>query len=96
MLNRVSLNHLSGPARIGALVGLVLPLLLAPFLAYAGFAIAKISANWASSASRYPVGPVVGVIAFTLWLLVVFGVPALCGGLLGAGVHRMRIRKSGA
>ena len=90
------LNDLPRPTRIGALAGLAFAGLLSPFLAYAGLAIANSAATWASSAWRYPAGAVVGVIAFVMWLLVVFGVPALCGGLLGAAVHRMRARKSGA
>ena len=96
MLNRVRLNDLPRPTRIGALTGLVFAALFAPFLAYAGLAIANSAATWASSAWRYPAGPIVGVIAFLLWLMVVFGVAALFGGLLGAGVYRMRVRKSGA
>ena len=96
MLNRVRLKDVPRSTRIGVLAGLAFAALLVPFLAYAGFAIANIAATWAGSAWRYPAGPVVGVIAFVMWLLVVLGVPALCGGLLGAGVHRVRVRKSGA
>ena len=77
-------------------MGLALAAPFGPFLVYAGFAFSNMSATWASSVLRYPVGPVVGTIAYILWLLVVFGVPTLFGGLVGAWVYRMRVRKSGA
>lgn len=91
-MSRLRLKRVSRPVRIGALLGLGLPLIVAPFLAYAGFAVANVSAKWADSVLGNSVGLVVGVGAFMIWSLLVLGVPALCGGLLGGAVHRMRIR----
>jgi len=96
MLNLAKRKDLPRPTRIGGLVGLALTAPFAPFLVYAGFAFCNMSATWATSGLRYSVGPVVGAITYILWLLVVFGAPALFGGLVGAGVYRMRERTSGA
>jgi heme O synthase-like polyprenyltransferase len=91
----LSVRRLSRPTRVRVIVGAVLPLSLGTFLVYAGVAVANLCAGWANAASS-AVGSVVRVAAFTLWLLLVFGLPIILGGLIGAGVDRMRIREGGA
>jgi hypothetical protein len=92
-VNRSTLTRLSRAATFGALIGVAAPLALGTFLVYTGLAIANASAQWVHSVPGDVVGRVVGALAFVLWILLVFGVPALCGGLLGEAVHRMRGRR---
>jgi hypothetical protein len=95
-VSRWSLTAVSRPARIGALVGVAAVSPLGPFLAYAGLAVANVSADWTGSVVGPTVGSVVGLVAYILWILLVFGVPALCGGLLGSLISRIKARSSHA
>jgi hypothetical protein len=86
-------SRLPRAARIGALAGIACVLPLSPFLAYAGLAIANVSAQWAGGTSQSLEGRVVGVVIFVVWLLLVFGVPGSLGLLLGVGYARRHQRR---
>ena len=81
-------------AKIGAVV-LALPFALAsPFLAYAGIALMNLSTSWARPAG-HPVEVVVGFLSLAIYFALVFGLPLVVGGLLGAAVQRA-VGKGGA
>ena len=94
-MSRWSFPRLSRPARIGALVGFVAVLPVGPLLEDAAYAIANVSADWTGSVAGHTVGVVVRPVVFILCLLLVFGAPTLCGGLLGSFIGRMKARRLG-
>ena len=89
----MKLSNLSRPARVGALVGIACVLPFSPFLAYAGLAVANASAQWAVGTSQSLEGRVLGAIAFAVWLLLVFALPASVGLVVGGGYARRHQRR---
>jgi hypothetical protein len=77
-------------ARIGVIVGLAIVLPLGPFLIYAGVAVMNASAAWIEPTAGEGIAKLAGLAAFVLYLFVVFGVPAIVGGLIGARVGSTR------
>ena len=86
----------SRPTLIGALVGVAAVSPLGAFLAYAGLAVANASAEWTGSVAGLTIGSVVRPVVYVGWLLLVLGLPALCGGLLGSLISRLNARRSRA
>ena len=66
------------------IVGLTVAVLFAPFLLYAGVAVMNASAEWIRPTSGEGIATLAGAVVFVLYLVLVFGIPSIFGGLIGA------------
>jgi hypothetical protein len=76
--------------RIGALVGVGVVMPVAPFLAYAGVALANASAAFIQHSAGEGIATFAGRTLFVLYLYAVFGIPAALGGVIGARLASAR------
>jgi len=91
-------TRLPRSAQSGALIGLFVPLLLAPFLMYAGWAFKNLTEQSVQPATGNNIATLISIVALVPYLLVVFGIPAIFGGTAGllvasfSGFIRARLR----
>ena len=69
-------------------IGLALPMLLVPFLFLVGLGLFSTSAEWARPITGGTTANWIGLAAVVLYVVVVFGIPALIGAGVGIIVGR--------
>jgi hypothetical protein len=72
--------------RIGVAVALAPVVALAPFLVYAGIAIAYGTAEWIQPMIGESLATLAGDLLFVVYLAAIFGIPASLGGLVGSWI----------
>ena len=73
----------SRSAQRGALIGLVVPLLLSPFLMMAGWAFKNFVEQSVRPMAGDTVARLVGLAALLPYVVVVYGIPTILGGTIG-------------
>jgi hypothetical protein len=76
------------------IVGLAVTVPFAPFLVYAGVAVMNASAKWIQPTTGEGIAKLARWAALVLYLFVVFGIPVILGGLVGALVGSAMSRRS--